>query len=89
VGRAGEELAAQRGLAFAPVQDGQTGRGKLLGSTQLARGRFPMIDNEFGFSLVPWRSVLGNKIGHEVTGVMRGEDISWQFGRGRTLGIGI
>ena len=64
-------------------------RGKLLGSTQLASGRFAMIDNGLGFSLVPWRPVLENKIGREVMGMMRGEDISWQFGRGRTLGVGI
>jgi hypothetical protein len=48
-----------------------------------------MIDNGLGFSLVPWRPVLQNKIRREVTGVMRGEDISWQFGRARTLGIGV
>jgi type IV secretory pathway VirD2 relaxase len=89
VERAGPELAAERGLAFAPVQEGQTVRGKLLGSTQLASGRFAMIDNGLGFSLVPWRPVLENKIGREVMGEMRGEDASWQFGRGRTLGIGV
>jgi hypothetical protein len=32
-------------------------RGKLVGSTQLASGRFAMIDNGLGFSLVPWRPV--------------------------------
>jgi type IV secretory pathway VirD2 relaxase len=89
VERVGRELAAERGLAFAPVEEGQTVRGKLVGSTQLASGRFAMIDNGLGFSLVPWRPMLENKIGREVTGVMRGEDISWQFGRARTLGIGV
>jgi type IV secretory pathway VirD2 relaxase len=89
VERAGRELAAQRGLAFAPVEEGQTVRGKLVGSTQLASGRFAMIDNGLSFSLVPWRPVLENKIGREVLGMMRGEDISWQFSRTRTLGIGI
>ena len=89
VERAGRELAAQRGLAFAPIEEGQTVRGKLVGSTQLASGRFAMIDNGLGFSLVPWRPVLENKIGREVMGMMRGEDISWEFSRARTLGIGI
>jgi hypothetical protein len=89
VERAGRELAAARGLAFAPAQEGQAVRGKLLGSTQLASGRFAMIDNGVGFSLVPWRPVLENKIGREVMGMMRGEDISWQFSRIRTLGMGI
>ena len=64
-------------------------RGKLLGSTRLASGRFAMIDNGLGFSLVPWRPVLENKIGREVIGMTRGEDISWQFSRAGTLGIEI
>jgi hypothetical protein len=89
VERAGRELAAQRGLAFAPVQEGQTVRGKLVGSMQLASGRFAMIDNGLGFSLVPWRPVLENKSGREVMGMMRGEDISSEFSRTRKLGIGI
>jgi hypothetical protein len=57
VERAGRELAAERGLAFAPVQ---------------------------GFQPGPMAPALENKIGREVTGVMRGENISWQFGRART-----
>jgi hypothetical protein len=89
VERVGRELAAQRGLAFAPVEEGLTVRGKVVGSTQLASGRFAMIDNGLGFSPVPWRPVLENKIGREVMGMMRGEDISWQFSRTRTLGIGV
>jgi hypothetical protein len=88
VERAGRQLAAQ-GIAFAAVEEGQTVRGKLLGSTQLASGRFATIDNGLGFSLVLWRPVLGNKIDCEVMGMMRGEDISCQFSRTRTLGIGI
>ena len=89
VERVGRRLAVERGLAFAPTQEGQTVRGKLVGSTQLASGRFAMIDDELSFSLVSWRPVLENKIGCEVMGVMRGEDSSWQYGRALTLGVGI
>jgi|SRR5215467_7020485 hypothetical protein len=52
-------------------EEGQTVRGKILGSTQLASSRFAMIDNGFRLSLVPWRPALGNKIGREVMGLMR------------------
>jgi hypothetical protein len=38
-----------------PIGHGLTIRGKLIGSTQLASGRFAMIDGGLGFSLVPWR----------------------------------
>jgi hypothetical protein len=87
VERVGQKLAAKRGLAFHAIEDGQTVRGKLIGSTQLASGRFAMIDDGLGFSLVPWRPVVEKEIGREVVSVMRGDDISWQFGRKRGLGI--
>jgi type IV secretory pathway VirD2 relaxase len=89
IARVGQELAANHGHTFRPVHEGQTVRGTLLGSAQLASGRFAMIDDGLGFSLVPWRLVLENKIGREVAGVMRGGDISWQFGRAKGLGIGL
>ncbi len=88
VERVGRQLAAERGLAFQPIREGQTVRGKLLGSAQLASGRFAMIDDGLGFSLVPWRPALEKEIGREVMGVMRGGDISWQIGRVVGLGIG-
>jgi hypothetical protein len=87
--RVGPELAAGRGLAFQPVQEGETVSGKLLGSVQLASGRFAMVDDGLGFSLVPWRPVIENQIGREVMGVMRGGDISWQLGRALGIGIGM
>jgi type IV secretory pathway VirD2 relaxase len=87
VERVGRELAAERGLAFQAVREGQTVRGKLVGSTQLASGRFAMIDDGLGFTLVPWRPVLDKEIGRQVMGVMRGGDISWQLGR--AMGIGL
>jgi type IV secretory pathway VirD2 relaxase len=89
VERVGRQLAAERGLTFQPIHEGHTVRGKLLGSAQLASGRFAMIDGGLGFSLVPWRPVLDKEIGRQVMGVMRGGDISWQLGRALGLGIGL
>jgi type IV secretory pathway VirD2 relaxase len=89
VERVGRQLAAERGLTFQPIHEGQTVRGKLLGSAQLASGRFAMIDDGLGFSLVPWRPVIDKEIGRQVMGVMRGGDISWQLGRAVGLGIGL
>lgn len=87
VERVGRQLAAERGLAFQPVREQQTVRGKLLGSAQLVSGRFAMVDDGVGFSLVPWRPVLERNIGRQVTGVMRGGDISWQLGKAIGLGL--
>jgi hypothetical protein len=87
VERVGQKLAGERGLTFRPIEDGQTIRGRLIGATQLASGRFAMIDDGLGFSLVPWRPVIEQEIGREVTGIMRGNDVSWQRGRSRGLEI--
>jgi type IV secretory pathway VirD2 relaxase len=89
VDRVGRELAAGRGLGFYAVRDGDKISGKLLGSVQLASGRFVMIDGELGFSLVPWRPAIENQIGRQVMGIMRGGDVSWQLGRALGLGIGL
>jgi hypothetical protein len=85
--RVGRQLAAERGLACRPVREGQTVRGKLLGSAQLISGRFAMIDDGLGFTLVPWRPVLKKEIGRGVMGVMQGGDVSWQLGRAIGLGM--
>jgi type IV secretory pathway VirD2 relaxase len=87
VERVGQKLATERGLAFKAIEDGQGIRGRLVGSTQLFSGRFAMIDDGLGFSLVPWRPVIEKEIGREVIGVMRGGDVSWQLGRNLGLGI--
>ncbi len=77
VERVGQKLAGECGLSFRPIEDGQTIRATLIGLAQLASGRYAMIDDGFGFSLVPWRPVIENEIGREVLGVMGGHDVSW------------
>jgi hypothetical protein len=89
VERVGRKLASERGLAFNSIGEGDTIRGKLIGSVQLASGRFAMIDDGPGFSLVPWLPVIEEEVGREVIGVMRGGDVSWQLDRARGLGIGL
>jgi type IV secretory pathway VirD2 relaxase len=87
--RVGRQLAAERSLAFRPVHEGQAVRGKLLGSVHLASGRFAMVDDGLGFSLVPWRAVLEKQIGRQVVGVVRGGDVSWRLGRALGTGVSI
>src|SRR5262249_44150692 len=68
VQRVGRPLAAQRRPPLPPLHEGPTAGGKLLGSARLASGRFAMIDDGLGFSLVPWRPVLEKDIGRPVMG---------------------
>jgi hypothetical protein len=55
--------------------------GPLAGTTNLVGGRYAIIDDGLGFSLVPWQPVLEQRIGEHITGVMRGNGIDWDLGR--------
>ena len=88
VTRVGRAMATERGLPFQEAKTGEYVSGKLIGSTQLASGRYAMIDNGLGFSLVPWQPVLDKRIGQHITGTMRdGGGIEWSLGRKRGLGL--
>ena len=84
VARVGKAMAAERGLKFTAAKTGEYVSGTLVGSTQLASGRFAMIDDGIGFQLVPWQPVLDKRIGQHITGIMRSAGgIEWNFGRKR------
>jgi type IV secretory pathway VirD2 relaxase len=86
VTRVGKAMAAKRGLTFTAAKTGEYVSGTLVGSTQLASGRFAMIDDGIGFQLVPWQPVLDKRIGQHITGTVRASGgIEWSFGRNREL----
>ena len=93
VTRVGGAMAIERGLTFQDAKSGAYVGGKLIGSTQLASGRFAMIESFSGdggleFSLVPWQPVLDKRIGQQITGsVHDGGGIEWSLGRKRGLGL--
>jgi type IV secretory pathway VirD2 relaxase len=88
VTRVGRAMAAERGLTFTAAKTGEYVSGTLVGSTQLASGRFAMIDDGIGFQLVPWQPVLDKRIGQHITGTVRDAGgIEWNFGRNRGLGL--
>ncbi len=89
----GPQMAAARGMTFMPTQTGGQVSGTLLGSANLASGRFAMIetfsgDGGLGFSLVPWQPVLDRRIGQHITGIVRDSGgIDWTLDRQRGLGL--
>ena len=88
IDRIGKALAAERGRTWEPAQTGNYVAGTLVGSTRLASGRFAMIDDGLGFSLVPWSPPLEKQLGKHITGIaMPGGGIDWELGRQRGLGI--
>ncbi|MBH1449348.1 relaxase/mobilization nuclease and DUF3363 domain-containing protein [Stenotrophomonas maltophilia] len=86
--QAAKDIAGETGLEHRPVADGQRVAGIYRRSVMLASGRYAMLDDSMGFSLVPWKPAIEQRLGQTVTAVVRGSGVSWEFGRLRTPSIG-
>ena len=84
---AGERLAAETGLPARTTAEGEHVTGIYRQRITLASGRFAMIDDGLGFSLVPWTPTLERHLGRQVAGVATAAGVDWSFGRKRGLGV--
>lgn len=90
VERVGKEMAAERGLTYAPSRPGEYVSGRLAGVANLASGRFAMIEDGLGFQLVPWQPALEKRLDHYISGIRRDDGgIEWEFSRKRQIGLGL
>jgi transketolase C-terminal domain/subunit len=79
----GKTLQEQTGQTYRALLDGQQASGVYRRSFQLTSGRFAMLDDGMGFSLVPWRPVIEPRLGQQVSGLVRGSSVTWHIGRQR------
>lgn len=86
--KAGAGLAAKHNLAYCPCPNEGRIAGVYRRSVTLASGRFAMLDDGIGFSLVPWRPVIDKRIGQAVSASVQGSCVTWTFGRNRGQSIG-
>ncbi len=84
---AGKAIQDQTGQTYRPVQDGQHTSGVYRRSIQLVSGCFAMLDDGMGFSLVPWRPVIEQRLGQQISVAIRGQAVTWQIGRQRGIGV--
>lgn len=87
VDQVGRRVAAETGMEHRPVTDGGSVRGVYRRPVMLASGRFAMLDDGVGFSLVPWKPVLEQRLGQTVSGIARGGTVSWDLSRQRVIGL--
>ncbi len=88
INREGMKFAVEHGLDWRPAVTGQPVSGTLVGQARLASGRFAMIEDGLGFSLVPWNNVLEKRRGQTVSGIpLPGGGFNWSFGRNLGLGL--
>ena len=81
--QAAKDIAADTGLEHRPVADGQRVAGIYRRSIMLASGRYAMLDDGMGFSLVPWKPVIEQRLGQQLAATVRGGGVSWEMGRQR------
>ena len=79
------KLQTESGLVYRPVVDGVPVSGTLRRSVLLASGRFAMLDDGVGFTLVPWRPTIEGHIGQIITAVAQGDHVSWNLSRQRGM----
>jgi type IV secretory pathway VirD2 relaxase len=80
-------IETQTGLTYRPTSDSDHVRGVYRRSVTSTTGRFAMLEEGTGFSLVPWRPVIEQHLGKEVRGIVSGRDVSWRFERTRGLSL--
>ena len=84
----GAKLAAESGLPHHAAAEGEYVAGVYRQRLNLASGRFAMIDDGLGFSLVPWSPALERELGKHVSGVMSPNGgVYWSFSRKRAIGL--
>jgi len=84
---AATRIGSNAGLPYHPAMEGETVAGVYRQRLDLASGRFAMIDDGLGFSLVPWSPSLERHLGRQVSGIAQASRIEWSLGRARDLTI--
>ena len=87
--RVGKSMAAGKHAPFKMKAEGERVSGVFTGTTNLVSGKYAIIENAYEFTLVPWRPVMDERLGRQISGVVRDSGISWDFTRMRGLGIGM
>ena len=82
--RVAGQLSDELKLPFVETTSGSRIDGVFRRPVELVSGRFALIEKSREFTLVPWRPVLEPHIGKPVSGLMRGDGVSWSIGRGRS-----
>jgi len=78
-------LATEIGLSYRPSIDGDRINGVYRRDVQLISGRFAILDDGISFRLLPWNSVLEQRLGRTVIANVRGATATWTFDQHRRI----
>jgi len=77
-------IAEKTNLLHRPTIDGVAVSGVYHASIPLSSGRFAMLDDGIGFALVPWRTVIDERLGQERSVVIDVGRVNWEPGQSRS-----
>ncbi len=80
---AARDIAGETGLRYRPAVDGERASGIYRRNVLLASGRFAMLDDGLGFTLVPWKPLIEQRVGRQVAAIVRGSGVTWEVVRQR------
>ena len=83
---AAKKLSATLGKAYLGMEGSARIEGTYREAITRTSGKYAIIERAKDFSLVPWRDVLERNRGKVVSGIMRGNTISWTLNKGREIG---
>ena len=80
VAAAGVQLSAKLGRVYRPSVDGRPLTGIYRETVVLSSGKFAVLDDGVGFSLVPWRHMIETRLGQTLRATVRQGSASFEFG---------
>jgi len=83
----GKTLSSELGKSYNPSPD--TGRvsGTYRKAIQRPSGKYAVVEKSKEFTLVPWRETMDRNLGKSISGVIKGQTISWTLTKGIGRGI--
>ena len=84
---AGKTLSAELGKPYKTAPDGGRISGIYREAIQRPSGKYAVIEKSKEFTLVPWRETMERNLGKSISGVMKGQTISWTLSKPRGQSI--
>jgi type IV secretory pathway VirD2 relaxase len=84
---AGKTLSGQLGKTYKAASESRRVSGVYREAIQRLSGKYAVIEKSKEFTLVPWRETMDRNLGKSISGVMKGQTISWTLTKARGQSI--
>jgi len=78
----GKTLSSQLGKAYNPAPESGRLSGTYKQAIQRPSGKYAVVEKSKEFTLVPWRETMDRNLGKSISGVIKGQTISWTLTKG-------